>query len=234
MFSKLGLAVLAAFAARGLALTENSIITDTINSTNNSFTSGSRSSPGNLNSKVNLSMVLSGELTDIQLNYTATEEENKTFGFFRELEQNIVADMYGQDPKVCSSDPVVYARKERLLQNRRKQRHHLHLPLQVPLLHLHHPRPAQGRLRLLHVGAQKLRFEGAGQRTHGHRQEVPRPADGHLHLCRLPLPPDVRRLHEHDLHRVFQQVHVLHHWHQTQVAQHRAAQPDERSERSDS
>lgn len=234
MFSKLGLAVLAAVVARGLALIENTIITDNNNATNNSFTSGTTRSPGNLNSKVNLSMMLSGELTDIQLNYTASEEENKTFNFFRELEQNIVADMYSQDPKVRPCDTVVYAGEERLLQDRGEPRHRVHLPVQVPVLHLHHARAAQSRLRLLHVGAQKLRLEGAGQRAHCHRQEVPGPADDHLFVRRLSVPADVRQLHEHDLHGVVEQIHLLHHRHPTQVAQHRAAQPDERSERSGS
>ena len=57
-------------------------------------------SSGNLNTKMDISVSLRDELTKVQLTYIPTKEENDTFKFFKDLEQNIVADFYDQDPKV--------------------------------------------------------------------------------------------------------------------------------------
>lgn len=45
-------------------------------------------------------MVLTEDMANIRLEYVPTEDENKTFNFFKEQEQQIVADLHGQDPKV--------------------------------------------------------------------------------------------------------------------------------------
>jgi hypothetical protein len=45
-------------------------------------------------------MVLTEDMANIRLSYVPTEAENKTYSFFKEKEQQIVADLHGQDPKV--------------------------------------------------------------------------------------------------------------------------------------
>jgi hypothetical protein len=45
-------------------------------------------------------MVLTEDMANIRLAYVPTADENKTFAYFKEKEQQIVADLHGQDPKV--------------------------------------------------------------------------------------------------------------------------------------
>lgn len=45
-------------------------------------------------------MVLTEDMADIRLSYIPTKEENATYTYFKEKEQQLVADLHGQDPKV--------------------------------------------------------------------------------------------------------------------------------------
>lgn len=45
-------------------------------------------------------MVITDDVEDIRLSYVPSESENNSFTKFKKLEQQIVADLYGQDPKV--------------------------------------------------------------------------------------------------------------------------------------
>lgn len=45
-------------------------------------------------------MVLTEDMANIRLAYVPTADENRTFAYFKEKEQQIVADLHGQDPKV--------------------------------------------------------------------------------------------------------------------------------------
>jgi hypothetical protein len=90
------LLLLLCLAWHALSLIEKNIETDQTGTAgvNSTFTSG------NLNTQVDISMSLRDELTKVQLMYIPTKEENDTFKFFKNLEQNVIADFYDQDPKV--------------------------------------------------------------------------------------------------------------------------------------
>lgn len=85
--------------SQSLALKEKHILTDDSKG-NGTFTSGRLDSQGNLNSDINISMVISEELGNLRLEYVPSAEENTTFNYFKELEQIIITDLHNQDPKV--------------------------------------------------------------------------------------------------------------------------------------
>lgn len=58
---------------------------------------------GNLNTAINYGMMLGDENTNIQLMYIPSSEENDTFNFFKDLQQTMIPDLYGQDPKVSNN-----------------------------------------------------------------------------------------------------------------------------------
>ena len=54
-------------------------------------------------------MVLTNDVEDIRLSYVPSDEENSSFSKFKRLEQEIVADLHGQDPKVIINNRELYA-----------------------------------------------------------------------------------------------------------------------------